>query len=809
MSNFYQHKPEQEYQLKSHPPDRLLKDHLSRVGKGCRIRAGNLLDKEKISTTICHKDLIRTAYLIGACHDIGKGTVFFQEYLLNPEAKIDPWLKSHAMISSIYCSWVIQNDPNISDAHRKFLALAAAIVIQGHHGSLKSRAKYVNNLNYFRENKIFSKQIDSFKNFEQEIETITTVDLGLKSFKEFCLSNTEDWQDYLHDFVRNIAKKLTLTFSEKMEPYFIINMLYSTLLDTDNFDAAELQPPSRPQLDLNIARTYVGKNFSQPTNEIDRLRNILFEHVDKQQSLFNLTDNRIFTLTAPTGLGKTLTSINFALNLRKRIELVKNYKPRIIYVGPFLSILDQNMEVLQKVFLADSNTNKNENTNLLLMHHHLAPINYHDDSFKKEGYNTSQSELLIHGWNAEVIVTTFIQFFNMVFGRYTSQLRRLVNTIGSIVILDEVQSIPYDLWDIVRNGLLFLSKKYSFTIILMTATQPIIFRESETIEIAATNEEIKAIPPRVSFVLRDEHEITLDEFCKEMNDLVAKYQDKNILIELNTIYTAKQCFDNLQSKNHEIRFLSSQVIPKHRRPRINEIKKILSDKSNKKVILVSTQVIEAGVDLDFNVAVRDIGPIDSIVQTAGRCNREGRRDAEESPFFVYRIIDNRDKYRREHAQYVYGSVAIEITRSILNSARQIPDIANLVDKYNKEIIDCRSNLTSDEIYNHVSELNYEEVAKKFLLIDEDEYKSPVFVEFDDDATRIWKKFVGILINNDKNKRRNRTAEYIELRNQMGQYMIDVPEKQIQAANLQEINGIYQINRKDIDIRYDEEKGFVT
>jgi len=96
-----------------------------------------------------------------------------------------------------------------------------------------------------------------------------------------------------------------------------------------------------------------------------------------------------------------------------------------------------------------------------------------------------------------------------------------------------------------------------------------------------------------------------------------------------------------------------------------------------------------------------------------------------------------------------------------------------------------------------------------LLIDEDEYKSPVFVEFDDDATRIWKKFVDILINDDKNEKRKRTAEYIELRNQMGQYMIDVPEKQIQAADLQETNGIYKINRKDIGILYEEEKGFVT
>lgn len=255
-------------------------------------------------------------------------------------------------------------------------------------------------------------------------------------------------------------------------------MLFSALLDVDSFDAAELERPSRPPLDLNIVKSYVQKNFTQ-TTEIDRLRKVLFEYVDKQKQ-FDLTNKyRVFTLTAPTGLGKTFTSINFALNLRRQIELETGNKPRIIYVAPFLSILDQNMEALQKVFLGDKENNNNKmiNTSLLLMHHHLSPIHYHDDTFKNERYNTSQSELIVHGWNAEVIVTTFIQFFNMVFGRYASQLRRLNNAIGSIVILDEVQSIPFDLWSIVHEGLLYLSKKFSFTIILMTATRPMIFEK--------------------------------------------------------------------------------------------------------------------------------------------------------------------------------------------------------------------------------------------------------------------------------------------------------------------------------------------
>jgi len=807
MSSSY--RPRQEYQLKSHPPDRLLKDHLQRVAKATQRTIENLL-LNNVSTTISHKDLIRTAYTIGACHDIGKGTSFFQTYLLDDKAKVDPFLKSHAMISSLYCSWTILNDPAISSTNKRFLALAASMVIQGHHGSLKSRTNYGSNLDYFNENDIFSKQIESFKAHEQEMETITTFDLGIKSFREFCLS----WQSYLFDFSKDIVLLQNVIFEDTMEPYFIINMLFSALLDADNFDAAELERPSRPPLDLNTVKSYVHKNFTQ-TTEIDRLRKVLFEYVDKQHQ-FDLTNkHRIFTLTASTGLGKTFASINLALNLRKQIELETGNKPRIVYVAPFLSILDQNMEALQKVFLGNkenkNNNNKRRNTSLLLMHHHLAPIDFHDDTFKNEGYSTSQSELLVHGWNAEVIVTTFIQFFNMVFGRYTSQLRRLDNAIGSIVILDEVQSIPFELWSIVHEGLLYLSNKFSFTIILMTATQPMIFEKGEAIEVAETNEEIRTIPQRVSFVIKSDYKITLKEFCNEMNDLISKYQDKNILIELNTIFTAKECFDNIRSDSHDIRFLSSQVIPRHRRPRINDIKQQLEDNYNKKLILVTTQVVEAGVDIDFDIAVRDIGPIDSIVQTAGRCNREGRNKIEDSLFYVYRIIDDRSKKNEvEYAKRVYGAVTIEIANSMLNTTTTGSDLNTLVYNYYNEIKERKSNQKSNEIYDFVSELNYEEVANKFLLIDENEYKLPVFVEFDDEATRIWNRFLDLSANNDKDKnKKRRTAQNIELRNQMGQYVIDVSEKEIKAANLQEINGVYKIENRDITRFYNEEKGFMV
>jgi CRISPR-associated endonuclease/helicase Cas3 len=745
-----------------------------------------MLDVKKISTTIRREELLRIAFIIGATHDTGKGTPLFQQYL--PPNKIDTGiLKSHAMIGSLYCSWLIRYDPLISEANRRFLALVGALVIQGHHGCLKSRAEYLKSLDYFEDNEIFRKQIESFKVTLQEMEAITVNDLGLGSFTEFC----NNWEDHLFYFRTKIIPQ-KVSFEDKMEPYFIINSLYSALLDNDVMDAAELERPERLSIDENIVKSYIKDNLVE-TNEIDKLRNILFEYIDKHPIK---TNDRLYTLTLPTGLGKTLDSMNFALRLRKQIEEEKGFRPRIIYVAPYISILDQNMEVFQKVFQPDSK----HNTNLLLIHHHLAAINYHHELFKNEGYGTSQSELLIHGWNAEVVVTTFVQFFMTLFGRFTSQLRRLDNLMGSIVILDEVQSVPYELWSIIRTALLFLSKKFNFTIILMTATQPMIFRKDETVEIAATNKEVQALPPRVSFEVRTELPITLDGFCLEMNDLIARNPTKNLLIELNTIHTAKYCFDNIHSDTHSIRFLSSQVIPKSRIPRIKEIKESIADK-NKKIVLVSTQVIEAGVDVDFDTAVRDIGPIDSIVQTAGRCNREGDRDASESPFYIYRIIDSRSKIEVEHAKYVYGTVAIDIAKSLLQNN-------NLdVNAYYNEIKRRRSKQRSGEIHTDIEELEYEKVERECRLLDEDMYKLPVFVELDE-ATRIWRRYVKLDEQNGNGKKR-RTAEKMELRNQMGQYMIDVHENEIYLARIHDISGIYKINNNQIGILYDEEKGFVS
>jgi CRISPR-associated endonuclease/helicase Cas3 len=576
-------------------------------------------------------------------------------------------------------------------------------------------------------------------------------------------------------------------FDNFKEPYFLINLLFSSLLDADSMNVANLVP-ERDEVRTDAVTSYLKtKKNDDDHDNINRLRKMLYRHVEQKVDEQDLIQ-RIFTLTAPTGLGKTLTSINFALKMRDKIRRKNGFVPRIIYVAPFIAILDQNMKVLQQVF------DTNQQTKILLMHHHLAPINFRKDLVeeqKTEYYSTSQSELLIQGWNSEVVVTTLIQFFNSVFGRYKSQLRRLKNLTGSIIILDEVQSIPFEYWNAVRDVLLFLSKIFSFTIIMMTATQPLIFTEFEAIEIAPID--ALQIPNRVIFHPRTKDAVKLKEFCMEMNWLIKNNHSESILIEVNTIATAIKVYESLQVPN-KIFFLSSQIIPKDRKPRIDMIKESLE--KSEPIVLVSTQVIEAGVDLDFDIAIRDIGPIDSIVQTAGRCNRNGNRNAP-SPFFIYRIVDDDGS---EVAKKVYGRVSIDIANYLLEGASNVVD---LVKPYYQSIKKQRSSQKSDDINMAISKLNYDEVEEAFKLIDE-EYKVPVFVEFDDDATKIWDNFLDLKDSKEKPSRN----KIIETRNQMEQYMIGVSPQDIKASNLEEFHGIYKINNSDIGILYKEITGFV-
>lgn len=761
------------FQLLSHP-DTLLVYHLRSVAEKSQKSILETLNNVRINFD--SDVLARTAYIMGATHDLGKSTEFFQRYIKGDKSQ-KPLLKSHSPISSLFCHWAISNDSSMS-GKSQILGVSAALGVNAHHGSLKSPTAYSNGMENLFEDNILSQQIESIQK-NSEIERICT-DLGIGSFVEF----SNNWEDHFESMIQTLWD---FESPQNTDPnyhiYYLTNLLFSTLLDSDRTDAARISY-QRTKVDENSVKRFVS-NFPNNTNQINETRNRLFERLDTIGSNISL-ENKILSITAQTGLGKTLSSLNFAMRLRERVKTTFGFTPRIIYVAPFTSILDQNFSVFENVFKFTGQSD------VLLLHHHLAPLYYKSfkDESEAESFSTSQSELLISGWSSEIIATTFIQLFGTIFGNSTHDLRRFQNLAGSIVILDEIQSIPFEYWNAIRQTLLFLSKNYSIWFVLMTATQPLIFGKGEILELVGTN--ITYLPPRTSFDVKIKDRMNIVEFCGELKTKIDSNPQKSILVELNTIKSASDVYDFI--KNDDSFYLSSHIIPKHRLPRIKEIKKRLDSKQ--RTILVSTQVVEAGMDLDFDLAIRDIAPIDSIVQTAGRCNRNGTKDVRDSVFSIRAIKDQNGIL---YSNSVYGTVSVDIAMTLLGHSSSVE---TLVGEYFNEISKRKTNLKSLNINAAIEKLDYEGVKSNFNLIDEQD-KVSVFVEFDDTAVSIWKKFLSLAESDRKNR-----AEILRIRRDMSDYMINISTKDKDRKGLEDVNGIYRIGIENIDEIYDTEVGFI-
>ncbi len=207
------------YQLKSHP-DRILYDHLKCVAESSTKIAKNIYPG--IKSSISEDELTRAASIIGATHDLGKATEFFQSYILG-NSPPDVLLKSHSLVSSLFASWVFLKDSQISHKYRESLSIASSLVIQGHHGSLKRPTSYLKVLDAFSEKEIFSRQIASLGSLK-EVNDIS-VALGLGSFDQFVKS----WENHIFDLGKKLIKSSNhiRNLDDAREPYFLINLLYS------------------------------------------------------------------------------------------------------------------------------------------------------------------------------------------------------------------------------------------------------------------------------------------------------------------------------------------------------------------------------------------------------------------------------------------------------------------------------------------------------------------------------------------------------------------------------------------------------
>ncbi len=683
---------------------------------------------------------------------------------------MDPFLKSHSTLSSLYayyaCNRILQNN---------FFSFCTMMIIQGHHGFIPSPSTAIKRLFEFRE-KILQ-QIDSIGHLGELDRMLQAA--NLPTFSDF--KKTLMLKD-LH------TKKLSFQREkpqlDKLGNYYLINVLFSTLIDADRTNAANLEFPTRTEINEENIVEYCKKIETENTNKLGENSPVIQMRKKLKEIVLSKANSidKIFSLTAPTGSGKTLTGFLFANKLRKQILSTTGRNSRIIYVCPFLSIIDQNAEVLAKALKA-----LNQSA-LLLTHHHLADMHYTD--VNNETYETLASQLLIEGWNAEVIITTFVQFLHTIIGTSASQLRRFHNIAGSIVILDEVQSIDHKYWSLVKECLKFISEKFDVRIILMTATQPLILKKTEIKELVDAGLDI---PERVSLRLYLQP-ISLQYFITRVNKIISANKSKNILIIMNTIESSIKVFDDIQCDDKF--YLSANIVPIERKQRIEEISKRL--RSGYRTILVSTQVVEAGVDIDFNIVIRDLAPIDSLIQAAGRCNRNGKNKQSDSIVYIFSIKNQRDVY---YANIIYGNYLITKTRETLSQCElKIPKLA---DAYYRNVVEGASTKESEEILNAMQNLDYDLIREKFHVI-EDEPSASVFVEIDKDASNLWKQYVELLQSRKSSK--DIRAFFLENRASFYGYVVNIrlTDKKLLSIPLE--NAFYHISHSVIEDYYDEKTG---
>jgi CRISPR-associated endonuclease/helicase Cas3 len=568
MSNIY-------YAHSGNQPDKsdwqLLSDHLQRVGNMAKENA-RCFDAGLLSE------------VAGLLHDIGKYTSAFQRRL-EGGSRVD-----HATAGAQL-------------AVKKWgqLGKILAYIVAGHHAGLANGLDEGNGRSTLKER--LEKQI---------------IELDKIWAKEIDLPNE----------LTMPSLKLRKNF-DGFQMAFYIRMLFSCLVDADFIDTErfylglERKQPQRGngatleelQACLNTyLEQFRHSNQGHNSGKVNILRNEILDYARQQATLAP----GLFTMTVPTGGGKTLSSMAFALD-----HALSKGMRRIIYVIPFTSIIEQNAEVFREVF-------SNLGDDVVLEHHSA----FDDEKFKDKEETKDKLRLAMENWDSPVVVTTAVQFFESLFADRTSKCRKLHNISSSVIILDEAQMLPLKLLRPTMAAIDELARNYHCSVVLCTATQPALLAEN----IHNGFENVREIAPDPKRLYEEFERVSVEHIGEQTdNDLKQKLeQHPQILLIVNNRRHARALYEQLE--DHEgVYHLTTLMYARHRSAVLDEVRRRL--KAGLSCKLISTSLIEAGVDVSFPVVMRAETGLDSVAQAAGRCNREGIWSKDESRVWVFTAPD--------------------------------------------------------------------------------------------------------------------------------------------------------------------------
>ena len=786
---------------------KLLRDHLENVGSQFRNGLKYLRFSEGIENIF---------ESIAIFHDLGKYTQYFQDYLLD-RPTVDYNLKSHSRFGAYYyLSKYFKDEP--------FLAIMGYCIISQHHGNLKSLMSIRSDFNDI----YFDSEIVSMKKRQNSIMPFAS-----SVNKELGIDDIETFPQRLQSYRSYFKEIKKLQKNSNIKNYFLINYLFSLLIESDKLDASDTKvykrvPLCTSKVDENKGipnqvwdeNTYDFGNLTQ-----NELRNLVRKRVIDNLDNKRIIDQKLFTLTGPTGIGKTLTALDFSLKLRAMIREKEGYEAQIIYALPFINIIEQSDSVYRGLF------KKGEAK--IFSHYQYADAlsqqkgNYNDDG---KGYN--QKVMSLDTWQCDIVITTFVQFFQTLIGNRNKLLKKFNHYAGSIIILDEVQTISLKQLPLVGASLYYLSKFLGARIIMMTATKPKVFelanekilmKEGEKacpIELLGTYEDVTKVfrsfnrtrlCPKIKSPIKNSSDFVDNYFKKNWTP------NKSCLVVVNTVKISIEVFRNIKKYFEEngirnpIHYLSTNIVPAVRQLLIENINdEIRMAKKHKRLkpVLVSTQCVEAGVDIDFDMAFRDLAPIDSIIQVAGRVNRENNKEYMGSVYIVDFGKCNK----------IYGPMTENTVRIAINKfTDKKPDIEenrylDLITYYYNHIYECNEDGFDYSInfFNSMKELDYDGSdwsVSNFQVIKNGFKTSSVYIECDEKATKAKEMF------NKMIKEECTREDFEPFKKDFHQHIIAVPDYLDKLTELKTINStitddILYVSPDILNYYYDSTIGFI-
>lgn len=658
-------------------------------------------------------------------HDIAKLKNNFQIYIR--DASNDKLDKNHSLLSAYFFL--------LNSKFDEMPTLFGFLAIVSHHGNV------VNLMTLAREANKFFKNQKELEQWEEVAGAAKNIKIysGLSTKKDEFLDRAKKLRQYL--VLSQYRHKFTY------EDFINFKSLYSNLIYSDKFEAI-FSIPKQESKDIPIDVLESDIQNLPPNKKRDAFRNFVLNNFDENYKLF--------TLTAPTGYGKTLTALNFALKFNKS---------RIIYALPFTSIIDQTYDIVAKIYKSSDI--------LVSKAHHKTTIG-EENLTKEDRY--SKIKFLMESFSGEINVTTLYQLIFALFGNKNKDNVKFNQLKNSVVIIDEAQAIPYNF----RKDFILLceiiSQRLGTIFIFMSATMPVIKSENfkEISNLDYFSKQDRYVIKWLDIGGEDE---LLEKICKAAND-------KNTLVVVNTIKKAQELFTKLRDK-FSCFCLNGYMYDDHKRATIEAVRcavnKSKVDPLASKILLISTQSIEAGVDLDFDIGFREVSPISSIIQTAGRVNRHF--GATRGELYVFPEIS-------KFTNLIYGDL-YKVSGTILSDLKQkevreseILEISNL---YFQKISNQLENL---HVKSEIEKLEFENINQKIEEIMNDNYKQTIIIEPKENFIKDFEAKIFEIKNSPNEKFTIKDLFKNHIR-KLSKFSINVTLKDMNKLmpNLKQINGL--------------------